>query len=87
MNTRNLSLYHYDSCPFCARVRNEIQRMKLDIELRDIRKDPSRRAELIAGGGMQQVPCLRIEQDSGEVTWMYESLDIIGWLRDNLSPA
>jgi hypothetical protein len=26
------------------------------------------------------VPCLRIERD-GEVTWLYESLDIIAYLR------
>ena len=36
-------------------------------------KGPSaqQKAELIAGGGKKQVPCLRIE-DTGGTRWMYE---------------
>jgi len=32
------------------------------------------------GGGKLTVPCLKIENDSGEVTWMYESSDIVAYL-------
>jgi glutathione S-transferase len=28
------------------------------------------------------VPCLRIESEEGEVKWMYESMDIMGYLAD-----
>lgn len=36
---------------------------------------------LMQGGGKTQVPCLRIEQADGKVEWMYESDDIIRYLR------
>lgn len=75
-----LSLYHFDSCPFCLRVRRELARMGLEIELRNIHSDPSRYQELVTGGGSQQVPCLRIEHDDERVEWLYESSDIVAWL-------
>ncbi len=37
-------------------------------------------AALMQGGGKTQVPCLRIENEQGEVQWMYESNDIIEYL-------
>jgi glutathione S-transferase len=47
--------------------------------------EAGRRAELIAGGGKGQVPCLRIETDDGNVRWLYESADIIAYLREQAS--
>ena len=38
--------------------------------------------ELIRGGGSPTVPCLRIEDSSGDVRWLYESLDIIKFLKE-----
>ena len=32
------------------------------------------------GGGDLKVPCLRVEDGQGEVQWMYESGEIIGYL-------
>ena len=49
--------------------------------LRDILSQPGYNAELIAGGGKNQVPCLRIEDDEGGVRWMYESIEIIQYLK------
>ncbi|MBC7792552.1 MAG: glutathione S-transferase N-terminal domain-containing protein [Clostridia bacterium] len=80
---RQLSLYHYEACPYCQRVRHELKRMNREVELRDIHRDRGRREELLEGGGMTQVPCLRIEKDGGKVEWMYESMDIIAYLRQN----
>ena len=40
--------------------------------------------DLIAGGGKNQVPCLRIETGSGDVRWLYESIDIVRYLKTNL---
>ena len=37
--------------------------------------------ELIRGGGKSQVPCLRIDHPGGTTQWMYESTDIIAYLR------
>lgn len=76
----DLSLYHFASCPFCVRVRHAIQRLGLELELRDIRKDPSHLDELLSGGGKRQVPCLRVERDGEEADWIYESGDILRYL-------
>ena len=55
--------------------------MGLTLELRDVDMEAGRRAELVAGGGKSQVPCLRIEDAAGQARWMYESADIIAYLR------
>ena len=44
--------------------------------------DREDRLELIRVGGKQQVPCLFIDGKP-----MYESLDIVEWLRANLQKA
>ncbi|MFZ9595916.1 MAG: glutaredoxin family protein [Bdellovibrionia bacterium] len=79
--TKKLSLYEFKACPFCVKVRRVIKKLGLKIELRDAQGNPSYRQELIEKGGMLQVPCLRIEKDSGEVQWLYESDDIIQLLK------
>ncbi len=83
--TANLALYQYAACPFCVKTRRAIRRLGLNIELRDAKNNPGFRRELEQQGGKQQVPCLRIENQDGSVTWMYESNDIITWLRQRFS--
>lgn len=82
---RSLALYEYESCPFCRRVLHEIERLSLNIELRNTREDPSARDELLEGGGRTMVPCLRITQETGATHWMYESADIVAWLRQQFA--
>lgn len=72
-------LYQYQSCPFCYRVRRFLEQNGLQIESRDILRDPDARRALIEGGGRATVPCLRITQ-KGTERWLYESLDIIDHL-------
>ena len=81
---RGLTLYHFNTCPFCLRVRWALDRLGLEIPLRNIRSDPGAREELLAGGGRTMVPCLRIEAD-GETRWLYESDDIIDFLRQRVA--
>ncbi len=76
-----LSLYQYRSCPYCARVRRAIDHLALNIEMRNVHREPRFRDQLLQGGGRFQVPCLRIEQENGEDEWLYESADIIAYLR------
>lgn len=81
-------LYQYDSCPFCFRVRRFLQEAGFEaagipVPLRDTLRDPQARQELLEGGGMGMVPCLRIERE-GVVSWLYESMDIIDYLRQRL---
>ena len=83
-NIKSLALYHFQSCPYCARTRNAIDEMGLTIEQRDILLDPQHRSDLIAGGGKQQVPSLRIDTEDGQTSWLYESTDIIRFLQRNV---
>lgn len=78
--TAKIKLYHFEACPYCARVRSKIDELALNMEQRDIRITPSYRDELVAGGGKGQVPALRIEDEDGSVQWMYESSDIMQYL-------
>ena len=77
---RQLAIYQFRTCPFCIKVRQAMKRLSLNIELRDARNDPVHRQALQEGGGEVKVPCLRIEEDDGRVTWMYESDRIVAWL-------
>ena len=75
-----LSLYQFRACPFCIKTRRAIHALGIDIELRDINKEVKHRKELQEGGGRVKVPCLRIEHNN-EVSWMYESGEIIEHLQ------
>ncbi len=74
------ALYHFPSCPYCARVRAFLDDAGLDIDLRNIHADPQALHDLRIGGGRTTVPCLRIQR-GGDVRWLYESLDIIDYLK------
>ena len=80
-STRNLVLYQFLMCPFCVTVRRTIRRLSLTIETRDALRDINSRAELLEDGGKIQVPCLRITDAQGNDTWMYESREIIRYLK------
>jgi len=74
-----LSLYQHFACPFCTKTRRALHKLSAKVELRDIRKNPDYRQQLEQGGGRVKVPCLRIEE-AGEVSWLYESGDIIDYI-------
>ena len=75
-----LSLYHFTGCPFCSMVTANIERLRLDVELRDIFEDPQYRDELVEARGRATVPVLRITSPNGEERWMPESRDIVRYL-------
>jgi glutaredoxin len=77
--TSLLALYQFEGCPFCIKVRRQIRRLGLKIELRDAQRDAGHRDALLKGGGELQVPCLKIDTPEG-VRWMYESSEINAWL-------
>ncbi len=84
--TSKLSLYQFAACPFCVKVRRSMKRLSLDIELRDAKKNQQFRSELEQQGGRIKTPCLRIENTDGDITWMYESNDIIKYLEQRFTP-
>lgn len=80
----NLVLYHLPTCLFCWRVRFAAWRMRLSLPKKNLMLSPSAHRELVQEGGMMQVPCLRIEEE-GRVRWLYESADIIDYLKRNIA--
>lgn len=82
----NHSIYEFRACPFCVKVRRFLKREGIELPLKDAMREPAR-GELQAGGGKLQVPCLRIENGDGSVRWLYESSDIIQYLRERLPAA
>ncbi len=82
METATLSLYHFDSCPFCELVRRAIEHLGVAVELRNIQTDPAHYRTLIEATGRATVPCLRINRDSGDGSWLHESADIVRFLEE-----
>ncbi len=85
--TKMLALYHFEGCPFCLKVRREIHRLGLDIEMCDIKKQREFEEELVKGGGEYQVPCLKITSGEGQIQWMYESSVINQYLKSRFENA
>ena len=80
----DLALYQLPRCPFCIKVRRNMHKLNLPIELRNVTPGSPYRDELEAGGGRVKSPCLRIIEN-GEVRWMYESNDIIAYLNERFA--
>ena len=85
--TATMSMYQFKTCPFCVKVRRELKRHALHIELRDAKNDAELKAELVREGGRHKVPCLRIENADKSLEWLYESSDIIARLKSQFNLA
>ena len=83
--TASMSIYQFKTCPFCVKVRRQLKRHGLNIELRDAKGDADLKAELVREGGRHKVPCLRIEKADNSVQWLYESNDIIAYLKQQFN--
>jgi len=83
---KSYQLYYFTTCPFCIKTRIQLSILGVDIPLKNIHSDPANKKALIEGGGKEQVPCLRIEHESGEknnkVEWMYESSAIVKYFKE-----
>jgi glutaredoxin len=78
---RDIVLYQYKTCPFCIKVRQELRRLSLKIDHLDAQQEGKNREELVQGGGQAKVPCLKITDQAGKSQWLYESGEIISYLR------
>ena len=83
----SLVLYHYKTCPFCMKVRQEMRRLSLPIQRIDAQPEGSDREALRQGGGLAKVPCLRITDDAGNSQWLYDSDKIVAYLRGRFSAS
>jgi glutaredoxin 3 len=75
-----LTLYIRPGCPYCARVLDYMNTEGIERTEKSI-SDSAVTEELVALGGKQQVPYL---VDSEKGIQMYESLDIIEYLKDRV---
>lgn len=78
-NTDKLALYMTPICPFCRLVLRAIDRLGIEVEMRDVFADRDNRDALVAARGRATVPVLRIISEDGE-RWMPESRDIVRYL-------
>jgi glutaredoxin len=83
--TAKMSLYQFNACPFCVKVRRQLRKQSLKIELRDAKNNAGFKDELTREGGKHKVPCLRIEEGEKSVRWLYSSGDISSFLEKEFS--
>jgi glutaredoxin len=84
---QSMTLYQFNTCPFCIKVRQEMRRLSLPIEKRDAQHNAGNRDELQQGSGATQVPCLKISQANGEVRWLQDSNAIVAYLRERFATS
>jgi len=79
--TKGLTIYQFEACPFCVKVRRYIRKNSLKINLKDAKNNKTFKAELVNEGGKHKVPCLKIEKLNSKTEWLYESTEIIKFLK------
>jgi len=79
--TKKLTIYQFEACPFCVKVRRFIWKNSLKINLKDAKKNKKFKSELVNGGGKHKVPCLKIVKKYSKTIWLYESTEIIKFLK------
>ncbi|MCG8487122.1 MAG: glutathione S-transferase N-terminal domain-containing protein [Chromatiales bacterium] len=82
--TSRLALYYFPLCPYCIKVNRVIRKLNLQIELRNAAGNSNWADELQHHGGKLQTPCLKMQQQDGD-RWLYESDDIIRYLREKFA--
>ena len=88
LQCQSLTLYQFNTCPFCIKVRQEMRRLSLPIEKRDAQHQVANRDELHQGSGASKVPCLKITEAYGETRWLQDSKAIVAHLRERFeNPA
>ena len=83
----SLVFYQYKTCPFCIKVRQEMRRLGLNVQKLDAQQPGQVRDDLVSGGGKAKVPCLKITDRAGKTQWLYESGEIIKYLRGRFATA
>ncbi|MES9832462.1 MAG: glutathione S-transferase N-terminal domain-containing protein [Candidatus Thiodiazotropha sp. LLP2] len=86
LESGRLTLYIFPFCPYCVKVNRIIRKLNLKIEQRDAVSSTTYADELRQGGGKMQTPCLKI-QHQDKADWLYESDDIILYLRQHFATA
>jgi glutaredoxin 3 len=72
-----ITLYQFEECPFCAKVRAKLDEKKLEYEKVNVSRDRSdeQRKDILEKSGVGTVPVINIDDK-----WMGESGDIVKYL-------
>lgn len=84
---RSLALYQYKTCPFCLKVRQEMRRLSLPVARLDAQPAGEHRERLLRDGGRVKVPCLQVTDAAGQSQWIYDSAQIVAYLRAQFASA
>jgi len=79
--TKYFTIYQFEACPFCVKVRRFIMKNSLKINLKDAKNNKTFKSELVNEGGKHKVPCLKIAKKYSKTIWLYESTEIIKFLK------
>ena len=79
--TKYFTIYQFEACPFCVKVRRFIMKNSLKINLKDAKNNITFKSELVNEGGKHKVPCLKIAKKYSKIIWLYESTEIIKFLK------
>lgn len=71
-----------EHCPYCAKVRRVMEELDLDFICRNMPKGSPKRELLRRLGGKEMVPFLVDTSDKSNPVMMYESDDIIDYLKE-----
>lgn len=82
---QQLALYQFRTCPFSIKVRQEMRRLALKVELRDAQHSAENRQALLTQGGSSKVPCLKITDADNKSRWLYDSKAIIAYLQQRFA--
>ena len=77
-----ITLYQFESCPYCAKVRAKLDEKELEYERVNVprdREDPQRKEIAEKSGGVLTVPVINIDGK-----WMGESDKIVKYVEENL---
>jgi len=78
-----LELYEFEACPYCRRVREAMSEFDLDAMVYPCPRGGTRfRPKVVAMGGKRQFPYLIDPNAPGGPRAMYESADIVSYLRE-----
>ncbi|MBS1963564.1 MAG: glutathione S-transferase N-terminal domain-containing protein [Bdellovibrionales bacterium] len=81
---RGCELYHFQVSPFAARVRRALAELQVEIPIHDVLEDDAAFAALMRGGRRDQVPCLKIARAGEPERWLYESREIVRFLKETV---
>jgi glutaredoxin len=87
LQCQSMTLYQFNTCPFCIKVRQEMRRLSLPIEKRDAQHNSVNRDELQQGSGASKVPCLKITDSNGQARWLQDSNAIVTYLRERFTAS